>query len=398
MSSVQSNIIPSEEDQKRILEESKNVINVQAFHMKRAIDANKLMDAINHASNMLGELRTGLLEPKAYYDLYNYASQHLRDLEMYLEEDKHGKSVSELYKLVQYAANILPRLYLLITVGAVYIKVRKAPAHEVLKDLIEMCQGVQHPTRGLFLRTYLADMTKDKLPEKGSIYAENGGGDINDCIDFILKNFVEMNKLWVRMQHQVVVRDKSKRDDERKQLSILVGKNIARISSLEGVDGEIYKTKILPKLLKQIVQCKDRLAQQSLLVILIQAIPDEWHLKTLKRLFRNISKVEDKVDVKQIVISLIERLGDYIKNENLKKNKSFPLFFESIKNLITIRTEMPVEASLAMLNSLVEIVVKCYNNNKEYIDKILAFANEYFEQNNPETNSRSVSEDRKSVV
>lgn len=30
-------IIPSEEDQNRILEEAKNVINIQAFHMKRAI-------------------------------------------------------------------------------------------------------------------------------------------------------------------------------------------------------------------------------------------------------------------------------------------------------------------------------------------------------------------------
>lgn len=311
---------------------------------------------------------------------------------MYLEEDKHGKSVSELYKIVQYCANILPRLYLLITVGAVYIKTKKVPANEVLKDLIEMCQGVQHPTRGLFLRTYLADMTKDKLPEKGSVYAENGGGDINDCIDFILKNFVEMNKLWVRMKHQAVVRDKTRRDEERKQLSILVGKNISRISSLEGVDGKIYKTKILPKLLRQIVQCKDHLAQQTLFVILIQAIPDEWHLKTLKSLFRSISKVESNVDVKQIVISLIDRLGNYIKRENIKKEKSFPLFFKSIQTLITKREEMPVDSALAMLNSLMEIVVKCYGKNKEYIDQIMTFANEHIENVKPDTSLRSVSD------
>jgi hypothetical protein len=29
-------------------------------------------------------------------------------------------------------------------------------------------------------------------------------GDVRDAIDFIMVNFAEMNKLWVRMQHQVI--------------------------------------------------------------------------------------------------------------------------------------------------------------------------------------------------
>ena len=60
--------------------------------------------------------------------------------------------------------------YLLITVGGVYIKSKEAPAKDVLKDMVEMCKGVQHPTRGLFLRNYLSDVTKDKLPDKGTEY------------------------------------------------------------------------------------------------------------------------------------------------------------------------------------------------------------------------------------
>jgi len=40
----------------------------------------------------------------------------LRHLEVYLvEEHKKGKKLSDLYELVQYAGNIVPRLYLLIT-------------------------------------------------------------------------------------------------------------------------------------------------------------------------------------------------------------------------------------------------------------------------------------------
>jgi len=53
-------------------------------------------------------------------------------------------------------------------VGSIYIKTKEAPAKDVLRDLVEMCRGVQHPTRGLFLRNYLSEMTKDKLPDVGS--------------------------------------------------------------------------------------------------------------------------------------------------------------------------------------------------------------------------------------
>ena len=56
----------------------------------------------------------------------------------------------------------------MITVGSIYIKTKEAPAKDVLRDLVEMCRGVQHPTRGLFLRNYLSEMTKDKLPDVGS--------------------------------------------------------------------------------------------------------------------------------------------------------------------------------------------------------------------------------------
>jgi vacuolar protein sorting-associated protein 35 len=354
--------------------------------MQRALDSNKLMDALKHASNMLEELRTGLLGPKAYFDLYGITSEYLRYLEVYLSEDKHGKAMNELYELVQYAGNILQRLYLLITVGSVYIKLKKAPAKEVLKDLVEMCRGVQHPTRGLFLRTYLAEMTKDKLPELNSPYAEAGGGDILDCVDFILINFTEMNKLWVRMQHQGTSRDRAKRERERKQLSILVGKNLSLLSGLEGVDVKLYKEAILPKVLDQIVSCKDSIAQQDLLDILIQVISDDWHLRTLKPLMKMFVQLEPEVDVKQIIVSLLERLGNYIMSPEggvsmttnsavpVAKELIFPTFFQYITRMIERRRGMPTEHALAMLAALADLAYKCYQGSEEYVNKVYDFA------------------------
>lgn len=64
----------------------------------------------------------------------------------------------------RYAGNIVPRLYLMITVGSVYMAVPDAPVKEIMKDMLEMSRGVQHPTRGLFLRHYLSGQTRDCLP------------------------------------------------------------------------------------------------------------------------------------------------------------------------------------------------------------------------------------------
>jgi vacuolar protein sorting-associated protein 35 len=92
-------------------------------------------------------------------------------LELFFEQEaKRGRPIHEMYQLVQHAGNVLPRLYLLITVGAVYIRSKEVPAKDILKDLVEMCKGVQHPMRGLFLRNYLSQMTKDKLPDVGNEY------------------------------------------------------------------------------------------------------------------------------------------------------------------------------------------------------------------------------------
>jgi len=251
--------LASDEDQVKILEEAKTNIKRESFYMKRCLDQKKLMEALKHASTMIAELRTSLLSPRNYYDLYMCAFDQLRHLESFLSEERQrGKKMSELYEVVQYAGNILPRMYLLITVGSIYIKTKEAPAKDVLRDLVEMCRGVQHPTRGLFLRNYLSEMTKDKLPDTGSEFEGEGGG-VKDSVHFILQNFTEMNKLWVRMQHQGPVRDKVRREKERQELRLLVGKNLSRLSQLEGVDVESYKETVLPRITEQIINCKDQI-------------------------------------------------------------------------------------------------------------------------------------------
>lgn len=79
-----------------------------------------------------------------------------------------------------------------------------------------------------------------------------------------------MNKLWVRLQHQGHSRDREKREMERRELRILVGTNLVRLSQLDGVDLDMYQRNILPSILEQVVNCKDVIAQEYLMEVVIQ--------------------------------------------------------------------------------------------------------------------------------
>ena len=82
------------DEQDKLLDEALGIVKVQAFQMKRCLDKSKLMDGLKHASTMLSELRTSLLSPKSYYELYMATCDELRHLEHYLlDEFQKGRKV-----------------------------------------------------------------------------------------------------------------------------------------------------------------------------------------------------------------------------------------------------------------------------------------------------------------
>ena len=239
----------------------------------------------------------------------------LRLLGVHIKEAHPENHLADLYELVQYAGNILPRLYLMISVGTVYMSIPDAPVKEIMKDMMEMSRGIQHPTRGLFLRYYLSGQARDCLPT-GS--GDGPEGNLQDSINFILTNFVEMNKLWVRLQHQGHSREREQRTRERQELQLLVGNNLVRLSQL--IDLDSYKSTILGPLLEQVVQCRDVLAQEYLLEVITQVFPDEYHLSTLDQLLSAISRLNPHVNIKSIVIGLMNRLSSYAQDEGSHKS------------------------------------------------------------------------------
>lgn len=365
-----------EDDQDKHLTAATNVVKSEANLMQRAIEARDLRDVLKHSANMLGELRTSLLSPRNYYTLYMAVFDEMRYLEAFFaEEHRSGKKIAYLYEKVQYAGNIIPRLYLLITVGSVYIQSKELPAKDILKDLIEMVKGVQMPIRGLFLRYYLNKCCKDKLPDNGNEY-EGEGGDVADAIDFLVNNLGEMNRLWIRLQHTGAVRDKTRRDKERNDLRVTVGENIVRLANLQGVNIDNYTTLVLPKVLETITSSKDVMSQQYLMDCIIQAFPDEFHLRTLETLLEACTQLQPTVDIKAIFINLMDRLSNYAGEaedlEIVKEKDIFTMFKSKIDKLLeeqanTIETKHLLELQVAFLR----FCLKCYPHHTDYVNSIL---------------------------
>ncbi|XP_011034992.1 PREDICTED: vacuolar protein sorting-associated protein 35B-like isoform X1 [Populus euphratica] len=369
-------ILAGIEDEDKWLAEGIAGIQHNAFYMHRALDANNLRDALKCSALMLSELRTSKLSPHKYYDLYMRAFDELRKLEMFFkDESRHGVSIVDLYELVQHAGNILPRLYLLCTVGSVYIKSKEAPAKDVLKDLVEMCRGVQHPIRGLFLRSYLAQVSRDKLLDLGSKY-EGAEDTVMDAVEFVLQNFTEMNKLWVRMQHQGPVWVKEKLEKERSELRDLVGKNLHVLSQIEGVDLEIYRDTVLPRVLEQVVNCKDELAQYYLMDCIIQVFPDEYHLQTLETLLGACPQLQLTVDVKTVLSRLMARLSNYAASSvevlpEFLQVEAFAKLSSAIGKVIEAQVDMPIVGAVALYVSLLTFTLHVHPERLDYVDQVL---------------------------
>lgn len=364
------------EDEDKWLAEGIAGIQHNAFFMHRALDANNLREVLKYSALMLSELRTSKLSPQKYYDLYMRAFDQLRQLEVFFkDESRHGLPVVDLYELVQHAGNILPRMYLLCTVGSVYIKSKQAPSKDVLKDLVEMCRGVQHPIRGLFLRSYLAQVSRDKLPEIGSEY-EGDANTVMDAVEFVLQNFTEMNKLWVRIQHQGPGTVRERQEKERNELRDLVGKNLHVLGQIEGVDLEMYKETVLPRILEQVVNCKDELAQYYLMECIIQVFPDEYHLQTLETLLAACTQLMPTVDTKIVLTQLMDRLSNYAASSldvlhEFLQVEAFAKLSNAIGKVIDTQIEMPIVGAMTLFVSLLTFTLRVHPDRLDYVDQIL---------------------------
>ncbi|CAH2354692.1 vacuolar protein sorting-associated protein 35 [[Candida] railenensis] len=452
----------SQSEQKAILQSHLANIKNQSNLMKQCLSENNLLQALKHCSNMLNELRTNQLTPKFYYELYMIIFDSLEILSTNLlashkrrnkkkgsnNSDASGNSsaassatpfLADLYELVQYSGNIIPRLYMMIVVGTTYISTKDAPTKEIMKDMIEMCRGVQHPIRGLFLRYYLSQRIKDLLPISTR-------QDFDETVEFLISNFIEMNKLWVRLQHQGHSSERELRFRERKELKILVGSNLVRLSQIiddySEVDHpagdaeyrpiEYYKDRIFSVIVEQIIQCRDHLAQSYLIDVIIQIFPVNFHFATLSMLLQDVFLyLNPTLRKSELVSTLVERFIVYhkfesdseivsrVKLEDKKEGKNdvstepteaavveelngsdfavggslFDAFWEFYVKLSELDPELPSEEHSTILQAIIKLSLTYEPDNYDNLDKVYKYASKKLSSRGEEKSENADAED-----
>ena len=364
-----------EDEQEKCLDESLKIVKQQSYHIHQAIDRNNCRSVLKETAHMLLELKSSLLTPNSYYQLYSVClDEMLNVLNFFKEEARRGRRMKRLYNVVQQASNIIPRLYLMVAVGAVVIEDDPKQCKDIITDLLGMLKGVQSPTRGLFTRHFFMKLIKDKLPDKGNDY-ESEECTTEDAIGFILQNLEEMTRLWRRLSDNTMGEEKMLRERERQDLKILIGENINRLSSLEGLSNELYKDKILPKLIEIIFEKTDPLSQQYLMECIIQAFPDEYNIQCMDEILKTATQLNEMVDVKSLFILLMEKLARYVsensvedKNIIAEAEKIFPPLKESIDKLVMQSINQPggiqePNKFLELELALMKFTIKCCPQN-----------------------------------
>ena len=270
---------------------------------------------------------------------------------------------------------MIPRLYLALTVGSATLKhlvahpddpsMDRLPMSvpELLVDMEAMCKGVQHPVRGLFLRAYLLQSAKLALDV-----------DRAASVSFLLGNFAEMNKLWVRMKYG---------DDVacREQLADLVGKNLLYLSEL--VSFEEFSGDVLGRILEQVVSCRDTIAQTYLIECLTAVFPDEFQVGTIDQMLDVLPKLDASVNIAAVLGSMLDRLARYSQAEAAFKILDEMHVFDKISNAVEAsiachREKLSGEAIVSIYGGLLSFTDAVYPGRLSYVDGVLGKCLEKF--------------------
>ena len=402
----------SEKEQDSLLSKSLKKIKEQTYFINNTISQNKLRQCLQESYILLNELRINNLTPRRYYNLYISVFDVMLNIKNYMSEEvSRGRILIDLYDKVQQAKYVIPRIYLMITVGSIYMEKVPKSVHVILFDLLGVVKQVQNPVKGLFIRNYLLKMIKDKLPDKDNIY-EKEGGTFEDSLKFLIQNMEEMNLLWVRLLIGVDGNDKKQREKEREELKILIGESINKLSSLESLTKEIYEEQILTKLLKIILDSKDVLCQQYLIECILHSFPNNYNIKCIEQILETMTKLEDGVDICELFINMMDKIGNYF-GDNTDKNdlndiletakNVYPALLENFEVIINTYinkeeknedinnkkndiNKMPLSKLLELINSFLKFSLKCspeeQKNNS--VDKIISYISTLIKKYNDE--------------
>ena len=294
--------------------------------MKKSMAKKDLRQVLKYCKEIISNLKADFISPQIYYQLFTFVFDEILQIQSYFRSEiKQGRNALDFYKSVQQCKTVLPRVYLMIIVGTLLIENNNADTNEVLDDLIEACNGVQHPIRGLFVRYFFLKMLKDYIVD----------------IDLLMINLKEMNKLWTRI-NKIKYYSKEGVKKVRNDLKVLIGENVMRLAlvanNIQKKDKNanfenIFKDKILLPILEIIKRNKNNDSQEYILISLIQVFNEELINNNIDAIINALNEIKENIDIKTILMDLMEKLSKFKEINNLNINDIFKKFNESINDI-----------------------------------------------------------------
>ncbi|XP_075651791.1 vacuolar protein sorting-associated protein 35B-like isoform X4 [Castanea sativa] len=138
----------------------------------------------------------------------------------------------------------------------------------------------------------------------------------------------------------------------------------------------MYKDAVLPRVLEQIVNCSDDLAQYYLMDCIIQVFPDEYHLQTLETLLGACPQLQPTVDVKTVLSQLMERLSNYAASSTdvlpeFLQVEAFAKLSSAIGRVIEAQVNMPIVGAITLYVSLLTFTLRVHPDRLDYVDQVL---------------------------
>ena len=309
-------------DQELVLDTALKNVRRQNYFIMQEIEQNNLRFCLKQTFTLLCELRTPLLHPKNYQILYNHVVTELVQVQNYMNvEISRGREPWDIYESVQQCRYVIPRLYLVIISGAIYIENSPEKCKEIMDDLLDLVKEAQSPLRTIFVRYFLTKVMKGRLPDGKNKFTKEGECTIKDTISFFIKNLEEMNRSWIRMTLNASEDERPVLEKERFDIKILISDTIDTISKLEGINVELYEKEILPKLIEIIFMYDDYISQELIMEFIFVHFPESYNLKNLDFLLLTISKLDKGANKKRLFVILLDKLYNYYK-KNMEKEES----------------------------------------------------------------------------
>ena len=299
--------------------------------LKISIEKNNIRQVLKCINEILLQLKTELLSPQLYNQLFIYIFDQILLVQVYLRNEiKKGRNSLSLYSSVQQCINALPRAYLMIIVGSIILENNLVDKKDLLEDLLEACNHIKYPLKGLFLRYFLLKVLNKYF---------------ND-LDLLMINLKEMNKLWINVNKMKNINDKAIKQ-YRNNLKVLIGENITNIANtfnkIKNENNEnIYKEKILIPFLSIVKTCKDRISQEFILLCLIQVFNEEYNIKFINEIINALIEIKENIDIKFILSDIMEKLSKFKDIEKIKE-KNMNNIFEKINECIMASIDKKIE-------------------------------------------------------